>query len=124
VESQALAPRSNTERIIPSIAWEKYILEGFPTYLEAMQTLQLPPPYVVSLALLNVRGFTMYTDHRYCHGSAPIDRDHLLTDDILIESTKDSPGKILRPLFDQIWNGCGWPRSLNYGPDGEWAAHR
>jgi hypothetical protein len=43
---------------------------------------------------------------------------HLLTDEILVESTDEPVQGLLRPLFDQIWNGCGWQESINYDRGG------
>jgi hypothetical protein len=28
--------------------------------------------------------------------------------------------KVIRPVFDSIWNAAGWPRSMNYDEAGEW----
>jgi len=50
----------------------------------------------------------------------PIGRDHLLTQEVLIESLEEKAETIFRPLFDQIWNGCGWMQSINYDSDGKW----
>lgn len=30
---------------------------------------------------------------------------------------------LMRPLFDQIWNACGWHGSINYDRDGNWREH-
>ena len=129
VESETLnfenPRRQDPDPIIPSIAWEEYILSAFPSYLKALDTLKIPPPYVASISMLNVRGFTMYVGPEYyTHENRPVDRDHLLTNEILIESTSDDAGRLLRPLFDQIWNACGWHGSINYDKEGNWKHHR
>lgn len=123
VESQCLKPRKEGECIIPSVAWERYILRVFPGYLKAMEDLGLPPPFVASISLLNVRGYQMWAGIEFEMRRA-IDRDHLLTDDILIESVDVPVDRILRPLFDQIWNGCGWEQSINYDKEGNWRERR
>ena len=121
VDSQSLNPRTKTKFLIPNIGFEKYILQAFPSYSRLMSRLEIPPPYVVSLSLLNVRNYSMYVGPAYDNSEAhPVDRDHLLTDEVLIESADAQPDVLLRPLFDQIWNGCGWPQSINYGVDGRW----
>ena len=118
VDSQSLK-RKEGEFIIPNIGLEKYILQAFPSYFQIMAWLGTPPPLVVSLSLLNVRNYSMYVGPAYDNWEAhPVDRDHLLTDEILIESADALPDVSLRPLFDQIWNGCGWSASINYGVDG------
>ena len=112
-------------RIIPSIAWEKRIIAAVPSYLKALAELKLPPPYVASISLLNVRDYMMYVGPMYNnHGAKPVDRDHLLADEILIESVTESPDRLLRPLFDQIWNACGWLGSINYDEAGNWREPR
>ena len=127
VDALILAQRTCNDKepskIIPSIAWEQKLLEALPGYLKALDQLSLPPPYVLSLSLLNVKGFSMYVGPRYGDGMRPIDREHLLTEEILIESVTGTPEAILRPLFDQIWNACGWRGSINYDEAGNWRAH-
>ncbi|MBX7123171.1 MAG: ATP-binding protein [Opitutaceae bacterium] len=130
VESQTLVPTASQildgelRRIIPGIAWEKRIVAAMPSYLKALAELKLPPPYVMSLSLLNVRGYIMDVSPFYRgNGGRPVDRDHLLTDEMLIESVNMTPGRLLRPLFDQIWNGCGWHGSINYDEVGNWKEH-
>ncbi len=121
-ESEGGSPR----KIIPSIAWEQRLIHALANHLDAFAGLRLPPPYVLSISLLNVKGFTMYVgnSYRYDQESAhPIDRDHLLTDEVLIESAAEKPDRILRPLFDQIWNACGWPHSINFDSQGNWKEH-
>jgi len=121
VESQTLSPKEQVGKIIPSVAWEKRMVEVFSSYVRALEGLNLPPPYVASVSLLGVRGFYMYVDPRYwgACGQA-VDREHLLTDEVLIEDTGKPAGRLLRPLFDQVWNGCGWAASLNYDENRDW----
>lgn len=127
VEGTILEPRvvnaSSPEKVkfIPSVAWEQRILERLSGFLQVLASLGLPPPYVASISLLNIRGFAMAVDPRYCaYGARLVDRDHLLTDEILIEDASRPPEELLRPLFDQVWNACGWERSINYDESGRW----
>lgn len=60
----------------------------------------------------------------YQQGS-PIDRDILLLPDVIIDDFNSVLGfkevaKILRPIFDAVWNACGLARSLNYDEQGNW----
>jgi hypothetical protein len=126
VESETLSPKlmpgqAEPVAIIPGIAWEKRILEVAPKYVKAMEVLGLPPPYVASVSLLNVRGYVMYAGTRYWGGNGrPVDRDHLITDEILIEAPEKPVWRLFRPVFDQVWNGCGWAASVNYDQNGDW----
>ncbi|WP_264499063.1 AlbA family DNA-binding domain-containing protein [Luteolibacter flavescens] len=131
VETQLLEPRQWKEgspkpKIIPSIAWEQKLMEALPGYLEALASIGIPLPYSLSLSLLNVRGFWMYVSpsHSVHYDHAAINRDHLLTEEVLIE-TPDQPADILlRPLFDQVWNACGRAGSINYNEEGRWHPHQ
>jgi hypothetical protein len=83
------------------------------------------PPYVASISLLNVRGFVMYVGPSHWGSDArPVDRDHVLTEEILIESLAEPPDRLLHPLFDQLWNACGWYGSINYDEAGNWKEHQ
>ncbi len=65
----------------------------------------------------------MAADYVYDLGS-PIDRDHLIFPDRLAESLDFDAASFLRPCFDQIWNACGYDRSLNYDEKGSWHSDR
>ncbi len=52
----------------------------------------------------------------------PIDRDLLLLPEAVIENYSIKSEEILRPLFDLIWNACGFQRSLNFDKNGNWIA--
>ena len=119
VESETLNPEGQFGQIIPSIAWEQRILQVFPVYVKTLEALNLSSPYVASVSLLGVRGYCMAVGPQW-RGGRLVDREHLLTDEVLIEDTGKPAGRLLRPLFDQIWNGCGWAASLNYDENGDW----
>ena len=40
--------------------------------------------------------------------------------DVMIESYNDKIEHILKPIFDTVWNACGFKRSKNYDKDGKW----
>jgi hypothetical protein len=124
VDSALLDPARNTQAVIPTV-WERGILEGYSGCLKTFAALGLPPPYVVSVSLLNVLGFAMQADPRWSNDDVgPVDRDHLLTDETLVESNTVPAPTVFRPLFDQVWNACGWEGSINYDEAGNWREHR
>jgi len=108
-------------RRIPSTEWENYLVESLPGFLQALADLGLSAPYVVSLTLLNVRGLTMAAPSNYfARSTKPFDRDNILVEEILVESANQPAATILRPLFDQVWNACGWAGSPNFDKNGNW----
>jgi hypothetical protein len=74
------------------------------------------------MALLNCKGSYMYVDFsRLLPGEQQvIDRDAALMPDVLIERLDEDIPKALRPMFNAVWNACGFARSFNYDNNGEW----
>ena len=123
--SASIQPNTSQSGQICCSWLEQNVIDGLSGYLATFDTLSIPPPYIASVSLLNVKGFILQDNSLYRpHGAIPVDRDHLLTNEILIESTSDDAGRLLRPLFDQIWNACGWHGSINYDKEGNWKHHR
>jgi hypothetical protein len=127
VEAELLEPRQVRHdgpkaKIIPSNYWEQKILEAFPGYLKALDSIGIPLPYAISLSLLNVRGFRLYLSAAYTvhYDDSEINHEHLLTEEVLMESKDEPVDKLLRPLFDQVWNACGRAGSLSYDQEGTW----
>ena len=122
LEPRQMRPDGPKAKIIPSNHWEKKILEAFPGYLKALDSIGVPLPYSLSLSLLNVRGFHLYLGSSYMvrYDVSPINHDHLLTEEVLMESRDEPVERLLRPLFDQVWNACGRAKSISYDEEGRW----
>ncbi|MCC5848348.1 MAG: ATP-binding protein [Verrucomicrobia bacterium] len=122
-----LDPRysKNGRGYIMNILWENMMIQYYEQIAKLLAVLQCSPPYAVSLSLLNVRGYAMFVGNG-CEGdrSHPIDQDHLLTREILVDSEERLADQVLKPLFDQIWNACGYPGSEGYNPDGTRKSNR
>ncbi len=121
VEGLLLEPHGE-KLLIPSIAYERELISSLPDYLSVLETLNVEPPIFIFVTLLRVNGYSMAVDEwkfRHYYGNT-IDRDILLLPEIAIEHYNVRAEDILRPCFDSIWNACGFPRSFNYGEDGNW----
>ncbi|MBI5427197.1 MAG: hypothetical protein HZA02_02835, partial [Nitrospinae bacterium] len=44
----------------------------------------------------------------------------MLPDAPLVDNFDEKAETILHPLFDMVWQACGWPQSKNYNDKGEW----
>ena len=122
VEGLLLEP-SEGEFSIPSIAYEKELISSLSKYLQNMKILNVEPPIFIFLTLLHVKGYSMAINRLRYHfrETHTIDREILQLPEIIIENYEVSTKDVLRPCFDSIWNACGFPRSLNYNDEGEWA---
>lgn len=98
-------------------SFEQQMLGDVQQYLNNVQaSLGVTPPVIIMLSLLNVKGAFMYTTMPY--NVKRIDRDHLLVSEVMAETLLDT-GQLLKPVFDIIWNACGYAESPYYGSDGK-----
>ncbi len=105
---------------IPSVAFEKNIIESIRMYLAFQKQIGLQPPILIMLSFAGVRGKMMYVNPERNAGDArPIDRDVLLLPEIIVEDFEADPAQFMKPAFDQIWNACGLERSYNYDAEGK-----
>ncbi len=112
-----------TPDTIPSVAFERYLLEALPGHLALQEKLGVDPPVLVMLSLIGVGGYRMTVSPSAFDEGEPIDRDDLVFPEILLEEYETDPrsvASLLRPALDAVWNACGYPRSPNYDPDGRW----
>lgn len=123
VNSRLLRSRGNN-RIIPSLSYERDLIEVLRSSISTQRELNIEPPLFVMLSLLEVSGYTMAIDTtRYSIDEdeiQPIDRDVLMVPEVLIEHFDCSAADVLKPAFDAVWNAAGLPRSMNYDDDGNW----
>jgi hypothetical protein len=125
VDAWMLREREGYGKVIPGIAFEEKLIQATDIYLKLMSELDVEPPIFIFLSLLNVKeykiatsngGFTEYSDF--------IDRDMLLLPAEVIENHDVRAETVLKPLFDLIWNACGYPKSLNFDESGNWIPRR
>lgn len=125
VNSEILVPYNNWRKIPSSRGWnyEELILERYKEYFDILKTLQIEPPFSVSLAFISVKDYFMEYDNRNIRSRQEpplVDRDILILPEIIIEDYTTTAEKQLKPLFDMVWNACGLERSMSYDKDGNW----
>jgi hypothetical protein len=122
VEGATLASKHGEARMIPSLSYEQMILTYLPKYFRALQILGCNVPIVVALTLTNVKGLEMGVsqERRGFHRSYPIDTETLALPESEVQDFNTPPGQILKPLFDLVWNACGYPESKNFDSSGNW----
>jgi len=101
--------------------YEEESIKALGAYLELAERLGVARPLALMVSLVGVRGYRMAVGPLYSEPDyGGIDRDTVIGSEVLIESLTAGPVQALRPCFDAIWNACGYPRSANYGDDGQW----
>ena len=62
-------------------------------------TLDVAPPVVILLSLLNAKGY-LFPVTQELYESHQIDRSHVLLPPVVLNSFAESPATIMRPLFE------------------------
>ena len=120
VEGHWLNVQHGQPRTIPYVAIEKGVLDYLEKAFEIQKELGVTPPLVVALTLTGTKDLKMAHDlYSYDQGYAIAEEDLVLPESI-IDSFTEKPGKILKPLFDLIWNACGFPSTRTLNDEGEW----
>jgi len=121
IVNQRVLIRQLTEfdQIIPMAAFEKSLIEGTRDFALVQRDLGVSPPIVVMISLLGVRNFALTTGANSVTNSR-IDRDALISPDVLIEDFNLEFDVLLRPVFDFFWQAAGLADCPNYGTDGRW----
>jgi len=108
-------------KTIPITAVEDELIKVVQRYIEVYRKFNIEAPIFLFLTLIDVKEFRisrskiLWIDEPY-----PIDRDIVQIPEIIIEDYNFDPPQLLKPIFDSIWNACGYERSFNYSVDGVW----
>ena len=113
-------------RLIHSRFYEEMLLNYLPISLRALQTLGCNVPIFVALTWTDVKGLQMMlpAERMGYYASYPIDRNTLALPETEVQDFNTPPAQILKPLFDLVWNACGYPASMNFDSSGNWVGRR
>ena len=101
----------------PHVSFERELLTYLQKLLPIQEEIGVAPPVAVCLTLTQVKGMQMASKF----GRSPeIQEDHLVLPEGMLESFSEPPGRILKSLFDLIWNALGYEKSTNFDADGNW----
>lgn len=122
IEAVQVWPEWEGEKVLPSLAYERDLINALRAYLAALSELALTTPAHVFLSLLGVTGHRFAVDNRrFYDRDRHADRDALVLPELLIESWSVDAAQTMRPLFDMVWNAFGYARSFNYDENGRWS---
>lgn len=111
---------------IPSALYEHQLLTVLPHILAVQNQLNVETPLLLMLSMVGVRGYTLGLNQErfFAEDNIPVDRDNLLIPEVMVEGYEVLPEHIMKPMFDMVWNACGWPQSMNYDDTGKWIGQR
>jgi hypothetical protein len=114
--------------LIPSVTFEKGIIEGIQRYLKALLDLKAPGPWLISLGLIGLRRSELGVSPSLCLDGRVFEAEEILPSPIEIDPNIDlgnpqAIARAIRPAFDYVWREYNYPQSLNYSEAGDWIGH-
>ena len=120
VSEDRVTVQCDEKRWLSTLVFEQKLLEYLPKCFELLQGIGVNVPIIVAVTLPNVRGFRMWGSNPLTRGQFPIDRDTLVLPESVVQEFQAPVQGILLPMFDLIWNACGYPKSRNFDDEGKW----
>jgi hypothetical protein len=111
-------------KIIPSLDFDRHLLEVIPLYMDAIKSLEISPPVVILISLLGVRGCALGVSQEQflMDDVVSFQKDRLELPEIIVDdfATEVDYQRAIRPAFDALWNAAGFSRSRHFGENGAW----
>ena len=103
-------------------ALERDLIDSMAGYFALLSNLSIPAPCFIYLTLLGVREHRIPKRVDWLSDFVPpkIGRDVLQLPGQMIESYNGRVDTIMRPVFDALWNACGFSCDLFYGKNDTW----
>jgi len=92
---------------------ERAIINALRRYQSFWISIGVSGPIALSLTLTGVKGWTLITGH-FTNEGVCIDRDCLMSGDVIIDDLSVDADVVLKPLFDFMWNASGYRESPHY----------
>jgi hypothetical protein len=106
---------------IASHGYEKQFLNYLTKCFQVFKEIDATVPIVVAITLTNAHGLAMDNPRSFPFiYSFLIDRETLALPESVIQDFSIESVKILRPMFDLVWNACGYAESMNFNKEGKW----
>lgn len=78
-------------------------------YLKALDDLEVKPPCFIMLSFIDIAEYKVTTDIHPNPRSQPIKVQDLLIPEILLGNFDEFTTKLMKPVFNVLWNASGWP---------------
>ena len=112
--SRYFNPNFNGKKFIYGKAFIESVIEEMNSMLEYYKRIDISTPIVLSCSIMNGLGYSI---SEYDDEYGEIDRDALLIPDVIINDSSVPAEIILKPVFDAIWNACGYTHCNAYDDD-------
>ena len=96
------------------------VIKALTNFQKLWRLLGLTGPMMMALTLSGVQGAKILaTPDRWNDRTEAFDLDVAMLPEIVVQDASEAADRVLKPLFDLMWNGGGWPRSPWYSASGD-----
>jgi hypothetical protein len=95
-----------------------------PQCFRLLEAIDCAAPVVVGLSLLKAKGLRMGVDRFNFDNGNPIAEENIILPETVVDDLATPAEKVLKPMFDMVWNACGHRQSLNFDAHGKWLHNR
>ena len=116
IQPSGLDSRDDDLKVIHGVNIERGVLNALNSYQRFWTFLGVAGPISLSLTLTGVKGCGIVGKSSHLRRSdfVGFDRDCLITADVVTDQISVPADRILKPLFDYIWNAGGYRESPHY----------
>lgn len=123
--SNGFVREESEDKIIPSVYFEKHLLENTQKYVNYLKELGVNCPLYIMVSLQRINGYKMSIDRsRYFDYPQPITSNDVNSKIVTLNSYDENIDETLHPILDQFWNASGWDQSPYYNHEGRWQYNR
>jgi hypothetical protein len=105
---------------IPVRSLEDSILRYLPFCTRVLDDMGCKPPISVMMSLIGAKDMYLEVNQYIYPDGYPISHDPLVIPEAVIQDFTVSAGKILKPVFDIVWNACGFSKTPYLDEEGNW----
>lgn len=99
--------------------YERRIVDEVGTNLKLLKKLDISPPILLSLSLLDAGGISAVMPESLWHvENVPLGHTHLILNEQFYFEYDQPIDKVMRPIFDSMWNAFGVACSPSFNDDG------
>ena len=120
IESVSTLDTENDQVRLEGAEYEKDVIAILRQYLRVAPELGLEPPFYVFLTFVDVKRCVLVLSSGRSFQMFEWPDDTLVLPEVVIEDRAEQLEKVLKPLFDTVWNAFGFDRSSNYDNEGNW----
>jgi hypothetical protein len=122
LNSTLLEVDMNGKKSVPSVAFEKLIMQSYANYIQILKSINPTGPIVIGITLTNIAEYTLATGRHFNRtgGKFSHRKDILFLPESVMMDWSESDNKIFKPIFDSLWNAYGYEKSPNFDTDGHW----